>query len=90
MMSTSAAACISCKAGFYCLSGFSEPRLCPVGFYCIANTGDYTLNQCEEGQYSGNRMGLKSPDECKLCPKGHFCLTNTNSIEAQACGLGQY
>ena len=52
-----------CPAGFYCLSGDTEPRACPLGTY-NPNLAQDNCTDCIAG-YMCDQLNLTTPVPCK-------------------------
>ena len=66
--------------GFYCdkndapISDYSKYD-CPLGSFCPQNSTSSTSNLCPPGRY-GDKINLKSEEECEKCPSGKQCPTS--------------
>ncbi|XP_068507464.1 platelet endothelial aggregation receptor 1-like [Syngnathus scovelli] len=86
------AACITCKAGYYCDPRLSTAngsllRLCPKGHYCPEGTSMSKEHPCPVGSFNP-REHTDSLSDCMPCPGGQYCPSLGLSEPAGPCLAG--
>lgn len=85
------AACVTCKAGFYCPENVTtfRPYVCPVGHYCPAGTEFDMQYPCPQGYYN-HLEEQKDIGDCDPCPAGKYCNETGLSTWSGDCAAGWY
>eukprot|EP01022_Parablepharisma_sp_SALTPOND_P011564 TRINITY_DN1484_c0_g1_i1.p1 TRINITY_DN1484_c0_g1~~TRINITY_DN1484_c0_g1_i1.p1 ORF type:complete len:805 (+),score=10.50 TRINITY_DN1484_c0_g1_i1:2730-5144(+) len=79
--------CVTCPAGYYCLTATEDPLDCPQGFYCPLGTSK--PEPCPEGTYSTS-LNLFDSRSCSPCPAGKFCYQRNLTNPVNKCDPGFY
>lgn len=85
---TSAAGCLTCDAGYYCVEGSTAVTgPCDAGFYCPAGSTGPKQVPCAAGTYR-NQTTATAQSDCATCPCGSYCPPGTST--PQTCPYGHY
>eukprot|EP00704_Kipferlia_bialata_P000894 g894.t1 len=89
--STGQSECITCPAGYYCVTGSTTyvGSKCDPGHYCPEGSSTATENACPAGTYY-TTTGNDSLAHCIDCPPGKYCEGSACLTPTDVCTQGYY